>query len=68
MGWYDTSVFEFTSTEHTAKNLMIAAVRREQRGEPSVAAAQQVRALASMYGIRSQRLAQALKFDLSNSA
>jgi hypothetical protein len=65
---YDTSVFEFTSTEHTAKNLMIAAVRREQRGEPSVAAAQQVRALASMYGIRSQRLAQALKFDLSNSA
>ena len=62
---YDTSVFEFTSTEHTAKNLMIAAVRR---GKPaSEAAGKRVRALASMYGIRSQRLAQSLRFDLGSA-
>jgi len=63
---YDTSVFEFTSTEHTAKNLMIAAVRRSPAPKESKdsASAQRVRALAAMYGIHSQRLANALKFTL----
>jgi Methyltransferase domain len=64
---YDTSVFEFTSTEHTAKNLMIAAVRREKPAASSAAAGQRVQALASMYGIRSQRLAEVLGFTLGNA-
>jgi hypothetical protein len=38
---YETKVFEFISSEHTAKNLMIAAIRRSE-GTWNVAAAQQV--------------------------
>src|SRR5205823_2303149 len=60
---YDTKVFEFISTEHTAKNLMIAAVkgkRSADRGEQ----ARRVRELAAFYGIQSQRLAAQLGFEL----
>ena len=60
---YDTKVFEFIASEHTAKNLMIAAVKRtgqQTRQGPD----RQVRALAAFYGIRSQRLAKALGFQL----
>jgi len=60
---YDTKVFEFISTEHTAKNLMIAATKRpgEARTE---AAALKVRELAAFYGIKSQALARQFYFDL----
>ena len=60
---YDTKVFEFIATEHTAKNLMIAATKRpgEARTE---AAASRVRELAAFYGIKSQALARHLYFDL----
>jgi len=61
---YDTRVFEFISTEHTAKNLMIAAVKARARGLPGDARAERVRALARAYGIRSQALARQLAFDL----
>jgi SAM-dependent methyltransferase len=61
---YETKVFEFISTEHTAKNLMIAAVKRRgpARGE---AAAAKVRELAAFYGVRSQHLARQLGFTLT---
>lgn len=52
---YETRVFEFIATEHTAKNLMIAAVRRQTPTDRD-AAARRVRELAAFYGIRSQRL------------
>ncbi len=61
---YATRVFEFIASEHTAKNLMIAATlrngphRTSQEAEP-------VRWLASSYGIERQRLAQALGFSLA---
>ena len=58
-----TKVFEFVSTEHTAKNLMIAAIRRDPRGDPVRADA--IRALATFYGIRHHRLATLLDFPLS---
>ena len=65
---YDTKVFEFISTEHTAKNLMIAATKRpeslDSRRAGEVAAAK-VRDLAGFYGIRSQRLAASLDFPLT---
>jgi hypothetical protein len=61
---YETKVFEFISVEHTAKNLMIAATRRElPDGQDHKA--KQVRELASFYGIRSQALATRLGFALS---
>ena len=58
-----TKVFEFVSTEHTAKNLMIAAIRRDPPGDPTRIEA--IRALAAFYGIRQHRLAALLGFPLS---
>ena len=63
---YRTKVFEFISTEHTAKNVMIAAIKAQPPGAP--AAARTVRGLASFYGIRSQRLAAHLGFPLAEPA
>jgi SAM-dependent methyltransferase len=60
---YETKVFEFISTEHTARNLMIAGTRRTGPARTE-AAAQAVRELAAFYGIRSQALARQLYFDL----
>jgi SAM-dependent methyltransferase len=70
---YDTKVFEFISTEHTAKNLMIAATKRTAASSGALAkegparteaAARKVRELAAFYGIRSQALARQFYFDL----
>ncbi len=63
---YDTKVFEFISTEHTAKNLMIAAVKRRQRGSREEFASR-VRDLASFYGVRTQRLAELLAFEFGGA-
>ena len=59
---YRTKVFEFISTEHTAKNTMIAAVRG--RGKEDPALADRIRAFARFYGIRRQALAAHLRFSL----
>jgi len=48
-----TSVFEFISTEHTAKNIMITAVKQDNS---SAKALTQVTALKESFGIREQRL------------
>jgi SAM-dependent methyltransferase len=56
---FETKVFEFISTEHTAKNLMITAIQRGQAGN-----AEAVRELAAFYGIKKQRLAEHLEFTL----
>ena len=60
---YRTKVFEFISTEHTAKNLMIAAIRSHPPGDDARAA--RVREFAVFYGIRTQRLAAHLGLALS---
>jgi SAM-dependent methyltransferase len=52
---YRVKVFEFVSTEHTRKNTMIAAVRREDASNKGAALAE-FRALKEFYGIREQRL------------
>ena len=65
---YETKVFEFISTEHTAKNLMIAAVKREGSAAAlgkSEGPAAKVRDLAALYAIREQRLARHLGFTLA---
>jgi hypothetical protein len=59
---YRTKVLEFISTEHTAKNLMIAAVKVRPPGD--AADARRVRQLAAFYGIRTQRLASHLGLKL----
>ncbi len=60
---YRTKVFEFISTEHTAKNLMISAIKVRPPGEPAAAA--RLRAFAAFYGIHTQRLATHLGVSLA---
>lgn len=60
---YRTRVFEFISTEHTAKNLMIAAIKTSDRGTPDDARARRVREFAAFYGVRQQQLATHLQFQ-----
>ncbi|HEX2749881.1 MAG TPA: SAM-dependent methyltransferase [Verrucomicrobiales bacterium] len=55
---YRTSVFEFISTEHTAKNLMITAVKQ---GHSSAKALEQVAAIKESFGIRGQALEEMLE-------
>jgi len=55
---YRTRVVEFVSTEHTAKNLLISAVKAHPRGDPARAA--RIRELAAFYGIRRHALARQL--------
>jgi SAM-dependent methyltransferase len=59
---YKTRVIEFISTEHTAKNLMITAIKVRPAGDPK--AAVHIRDLAAFYGIRRQSLARQLGFAL----
>jgi SAM-dependent methyltransferase len=66
---YRTKVFEFISTGHTAKNLMIAAVKTHPTERRAPAAtddfAQRIRALAAAYGVHRQSLAAQLGFALA---
>ena len=61
---YKTKVFEFISTEHTAKNLLILAQRTSPRGDPTEARATRLRAFAAFYGVRHHHLATRLGFTL----
>ncbi len=61
---FKTKVFEFVSTEHTAKNLLIVAQRARPAAGPDDPAAIRLRDFARFYGIRHQRLATHLGFAL----
>jgi SAM-dependent methyltransferase len=52
---YETKIFEFVSSEHTPKNLMISAVRRPQPGAPAKVQ-EQILKLKSFFDIRSHPL------------
>jgi hypothetical protein len=60
---YRTRVMEFVSTEHTAKNTMIAAVRSGSPGNGALAGG--IRRFAQFYGVRRQTLAGHLGFSLA---
>ena len=63
---YDTQVFEFVSLEHTNKNKMILAVKREAARDADAdtgAIWRQVREIKSFYGIRDQCLERLLLAD-----
>lgn len=62
---YRTKVFEFVSTEHTPKNVMIAAVRTRPAGDPE--RLKELLAFAAFYGIREQALARHLGIPLISS-
>jgi SAM-dependent methyltransferase len=60
---YRTRVIEFISTEHTAKNTMITAVKSRAGGNEAAAA--RIREFAAFYGVRRQALAAHLGFGLT---
>ena len=53
---YETKVFEFVALEHTSKNKMILAVKRQDYSEPDQAVLEQIQALKEMYGIQKHSL------------
>jgi SAM-dependent methyltransferase len=64
---YNTKAFEFISTEHTAKNVMIAATKRAAPDDFAARDrhAAEIRALAAFYGIKSHALADQLRFEFT---
>ena len=60
---YKTSVFEFISTEHTSKNIMIAAIKAFKTSDRK-AALLQIDALKSAFGIHHHYLETLLTKDL----
>ncbi len=62
---FTTKVFEFVSTEHTAKNIMIAATRpngKQVQSDPI--ALNKAKAFAQFYGVKTQALATHLAIEL----
>lgn len=59
---YDTQVFEFVSLEHTNKNKMILAVKRDAPHDAD-AIWNQVREIKAFYGVRDQCLERLLLAD-----
>jgi hypothetical protein len=53
---YETRVFEFVAAAHTARNVMIAGIKRTRPAEQVDAARERLNALLKFYGIRQQRL------------
>ncbi|CAM2777352.1 class I SAM-dependent methyltransferase [Rariglobus hedericola] len=61
---YRTKVFEFISTEHTAKNIMITAIKTGHARGADTALATRIRTFAAFYGIHRHSLATHLGFSL----
>lgn len=59
---YETQVFEFIALEHTSKNKMIMAVKRQHPAKSSEVLAQ-IQALKAFYGIQEQCLESLLQAD-----
>jgi SAM-dependent methyltransferase len=53
---YSTKVFEFVPTQHTPKNTMIVAVRKDSGSPPLPRISAEIEELKGLYGIREQRL------------
>ncbi len=61
---YEAKIFEFVSLEHTSKNKMILAVKRDHAAGSGAAKAQ-IRDIKAFYGIREQSLESLLRADTS---
>jgi len=60
---YQTRVFEFISAEHTAKNVMITAVRGKPNPQRRKKALEEVKAIKESYGISAHALEKLLNTD-----
>ncbi|XID74427.1 class I SAM-dependent methyltransferase [Alkanindiges sp. WGS2144] len=57
---YETKVFEFVSLEHTSKNKMILAVKKQHSAAKQADTLQKIQALKQFYGIEKQSLEELL--------
>ena len=57
---YETKVFEFVALEHTSKNKMILAVKKQQSAKKQTDILQKVQALKQFYEIEKQSLEELL--------
>nr|WP_026471315.1 SAM-dependent methyltransferase [Alkanindiges illinoisensis] len=57
---YETKVFEFVALEHTSKNKMILAVKKQQSAKKQAAILEKVQELKQFYGIEKQSLEELL--------
>jgi len=60
---YKTSVFQFIETEHTPKNVMIAAVRKTKRSTPDAKVMKRIADLKLMFGIHEHHLEHLLQMN-----
>lgn len=65
---YETKVFEFVALEHTSKNKMILAVKKQTISEPNQNILAQIEALKAMYGIQTHTLENLLKDEWMDQA
>jgi hypothetical protein len=61
---YKVQVFEFIGGEHTSKNVMITAVKVGERVSNKEGTRQEILSLMGLHGIKHQKLAQLMKFDI----
>lgn len=64
---YKVQVFEFIGGEHTSKNVMITAVRKQDTNETDEYFDERIRELASFHGVTQQRLAHWMGLSLGRS-
>ena len=67
---YDTQVFEFVGGEHTAKNVMITAVKRRKKQSKmdTNVLRMKLKSLAVLHGVSNQRLAQWMQEEVGEVA
>ena len=65
---YDTKVFEFVALEHTSKNKMILAIKKQSNPNKQAEVMQKVQALKVFYGIEQQSLEQLLSEKINMKA
>lgn len=64
---YKVKVFEFVGGEHTSKNVMITAIRSNRRQKEAASIEEEIRSLAALNGIKQQKLAKWMEFELNVS-
>ena len=63
---YKVQVFEFIGGEHTSKNVMITAIKTKPKTSREPKLLQEILSLASLHGIRHQKLARWMNVELGD--
>ncbi|NLR89883.1 class I SAM-dependent methyltransferase [Flammeovirga agarivorans] len=64
---YKTKVFEFITTEHTPKNVLVVGVQEEKRTTPKPEVVEQINEIKRIHGITSHHLEELLEMNITIS-